>query len=210
VDVFEAMTTRRSARHFDPNHEMSGAEVEQLMNHVLLSPTAFNIQNWRFVAVQDAELRVEIRKAAWGQKQVSESSMLLVFCMDLKSWAKEPERYWVNAPAKVSESMVREIRHFYRDDEQLQRDEGMRSCGMAAQNAMLAAKAMGYDSCPMDGFDFKRVGHLINLPPDHRICMMLCIGKSLADAHPRSGQLPLEEVFMTDGFPERDVPDLDC
>lgn len=205
MDVLEAIRTRRSARRFDPDHEMTADEVRTLMDHVLLSPTAFNIQNWRFVAVRDPELRAEIRKAAWGQKQVTESSLLLVFCMDLKSWAKQPERYWVNAPAQVSESMVREIRHFYRDDEQLQRDEGMRSCGMAAQSAMLAAKAMGYDSCPMDGFDFKRVGHLINLPPDHRICMMLCIGKSLSGAHPRSGQLPLEDVFMTDAFTERDL-----
>ncbi|MDA3921425.1 MAG: nitroreductase family protein [Salinisphaera sp.] len=203
MNVLEAIVSRRSARRFDPAHVMPAATVRELMDYVLLTPTAFNIQNWRFVAVQDPELRVEIRKAAWGQKQVTESSLLLVFCMDLKSWGKEPERYWVNAPAKVAENMVREIRHFYRDDEQLQRDEGMRSCGMAAQTAMLAAKALGYDSCPMDGFDFKRVGHLINLPTDHRICMMLCVGKSLAEPHPRSGQLPLEEVFMTDGFPER-------
>lgn len=209
MDVLDAIVTRRSARRFDPEHVMPAAEIRWLMDHVLLSPTAFNIQNWRFVAVQDAELRTEIRKAAWGQKQVTDASLLLVFCMDLKSWAKAPERYWINAPARVSEVMVGEIKHFYRDDEQLQRDEGMRSCGMAAQTAMLAAQAMGYDSCPMDGFDFKRVGHLINLPPDHRICMMLCIGKSISGSHPRSGQLPLDDVFMLDGFPEREVPDID-
>lgn len=203
MDVFEAITTRRSVRHFDPDHVMPEADIEQLMTHIALSPTAFNIQNWRFVAVQEAQRRAEIRKAAWDQAQITEASLLLVFCLDLKSWAKEPERYWHKAPAEVAESMVREIRHFYRDDEALQRDEGMRSCGMAAQTAMLAARAMGYDSCPMDGFDFKRVGHLINLPPDHRICMMLCVGKTLQGAHPRSGQLPLSEVFMRDGFIER-------
>ncbi|AWN17082.1 nitroreductase family protein [Salinisphaera sp. LB1] len=205
MDVLEAIRRRRSVRKFDPAHRMSEAEIRQLMDHVILSPTAFNIQNWRFVAVRDRALRTEIRKAAWDQLQVTDASLLLVFCMDLKSWDKSPERYWVNAPAHVSESMVREIRHFYRDDDTLQRDEGMRSCGMAAQTAMLAAKAMGYESCPMDGFDFKRVGHLINLPPDHRICMMLCIGKPLADAHPRAGQLDLDAVFMDDGFPERET-----
>ncbi|GAB3683560.1 nitroreductase family protein [Salinisphaera aquimarina] len=204
MDVFEAITSRRSVRHFDPTHRMSDSEIDTLMQHVLLSPTAFNIQNWRFVAVQDSELRSEIRKAAWDQAQITEASLLLVFCLDLKSWAKAPERYWRNAPDDVASAMVREILHFYRDDEALQRDEGMRSCGMAAQTAMLAARAMGYDSCPMDGFDFKRVGHLINLPPDHRICMMLCVGKTLQGAHPRSGQLALADVFMRDGFTERE------
>lgn len=205
MDVLEAIRQRRSARKFDASYLMSEAEIDQLMDHVILSPTAFNIQNWRFVAVRDRHLRSEIRKAAWGQAQVTDASLLLVFCLDLKSWDKAPERYWINAPARVSESMVREIRHFYRDDTMLQRDEGMRSCGMAAQTTMLAAKAMGYESCPMVGFDFKRVGHLINLPPDHRICMMLCIGKPLIAAYPRSGQLEVGEVFMYDGFTERDV-----
>jgi nitroreductase len=203
VEVLEAIRARRSVRKFDPEHPMSPAEIRCLMEYVILSPTAFNIQNWRFVAVRDEELRVEIRKASWGQKQITDASLLLVLCMDLRSWEKAPERYWGNAPGRVSESMVRNIRHFFGDDEQLQRDEGMRSCGMAAQTAMLAAKALGYESCPMDGFDFKRVGHLINLPPDHRICMMLCIGKPLVSAYPRSGQLMLDEVFTWDAFPDR-------
>ncbi|RJS95304.1 nitroreductase family protein [Salinisphaera sp. Q1T1-3] len=200
MEVLEAIRARRSVRKFDPDHRMTADEIDTLMQHVILSPTAFNIQNWRFVAVTDPARRTEIRKAAWDQSQVTEASLLLVLCMDLRSWEKSPERYWRNAPAKVSESMIREIRHFYRDDDMLQRDEGMRSCGMAAQTAMLAAKAMGYDSCPMDGFDFKRVGHLIDLPADHRICMMICIGRSMAQAHPRAGQLDLDEVYMQDGF----------
>ena len=204
MNTFEAIATRRSVRHFDPEHRMDTGEIDQLMRHVVLSPTAFNIQNWRFVAVEDHQMRIEIRKAAWDQPQITECSLLLVFCLDLKSWAKAPERYWRHAPDRVSASMVRQIKHFYRDDELLQRDEGMRSCGMAAQTAMLAARAMGFDSCPMDGFDFKRVAHLINLPPDHRISMMLCVGKTLRGAYPRSGQLALEDVFVRDGFREND------
>jgi nitroreductase len=76
----------------------------------------------------------------------------------------------------------------------------MRSCGMAAQTLMLAAKAMGYDSCPMDGFDFAEVGKLINLPADHEISLFVAIGKALQPAQPRGGQLPLSEVVITDRF----------
>ena len=49
------------------------------------------------------------------------------------------------------------IDQYYRGKDQVQRDEAMRSCGIAAQTLMLAAKSMGYDSCPMDGFDFDEV-----------------------------------------------------
>jgi nitroreductase len=76
----------------------------------------------------------------------------------------------------------------------------MRSCGLAAQTLMLAAKAMGYETCPMDGFDFDAVGELVGLPEDHVLSMMVAIGKKTKDAWPRPGQLPLAEVVLRDRF----------
>ena len=76
----------------------------------------------------------------------------------------------------------------------------MRSCGIAAQTLMLAAKEMGYDSCPMDGFDFDAVGKLINLPDDHAIAMFVAVGKALQPAYPRSGPLAVAEVVVQDRF----------
>jgi nitroreductase len=76
----------------------------------------------------------------------------------------------------------------------------MRSCGFAAQTIMLAAKAMGYDTCPMEGFDFAKVGKLINLPSDHIISMMVVVGKKAKDAGPRGGQLPLSDIVFEDHF----------
>ena len=76
----------------------------------------------------------------------------------------------------------------------------MRSCGIAAQALMLAAKAMGYDSCPMDGFDFEKVRELINLPADHVISMFVAIGKKTKDAWPRAGQISMEDVLVRNHF----------
>ncbi|MGD8380156.1 MAG: nitroreductase family protein [Gammaproteobacteria bacterium] len=200
MEVFEAIETRRSIKFFDPEATMPEEHVRQLMEAAILSPTAFNIQNWRFVRVRDRQLREQIRQAAWGQRQVTDASLLLVLCMDLMAWNRDPQRYFRHAPPEVARSMVANIHDFYASDPAMQRDEGMRSCGMAAQTLMLAARALGYHSCAMDGFDFKRVGHLIRLPEDHAICMMLAIGKPLQPAFPRSGQIPLAEVFTEDQF----------
>jgi nitroreductase len=82
----------------------------------------------------------------------------------------------------------------------VQRDEAMRSCGIAAMTLMLAAREMGYDSCPMDGFDFEAVGKLINLPQNHVITMMTAIGKATNEAWPRGGQLPMNEVVINNHF----------
>lgn len=200
MDTFDAIVQRRAVKNYDPNHRMSETETERLLSAALLAPTAFNIQNWRFVVVRDAELRRQIRAAAWDQAQVTDASLLIVLCADLKSWEKESKRYWRNAPAGVSDFMVPAIDNYYRGRDQVQRDEAMRSCGIAAQTLMLASKSMGYDSCPMDGFDFDAVGKLINLPEDHVIAMFVAIGKGTKEAWPRGGQLPLHEVVIQNKF----------
>jgi nitroreductase len=169
MNVPTAIQNRRSVKHFDPDHKMTKKELEKLLSLGLLSPTAFNLQNWRFVVVQDPKLREEIRKVSWDQTQVTEASLLIILCADLKAWEKEPIRYWHSAPERVQEFIVPAIQQYYDGLDQVQRDEAMRSCGIAAQTLMLTAKSMGYDSCPMDGFDFEAVGELINLPDDHAI-----------------------------------------
>ncbi len=200
MDTFDAIKERRSVKHYDPNHKLSEDEIEKLMSLAVLSPTSFNMQNWRFVLVKDPEIRKKIRTASWDQAQVTDSSLLLVICADLKSWKKEPAQYWKDAPKEARDFLVPAMGMFYEGKEQLQRDEAMRSCGIAAQTIMLAAKSMGYDSNPMIGFDPEKVGQLIKLPEDHVITMMMAIGKQVKPAMPRGGQLPLDKVVFTDRF----------
>ncbi len=200
MNIKEAIKSRRSVKHFDPDHIMTEAEIEELMRHAILSPTAFNIQHWRFVRVEDKEKRQQIQDASWGQSQVTEASLLLVLCADLNAWEKQPERYWRDAPQEVRDYLLPAIENYYTNHHQAQRDECIRSTSIAAMTIMLMAKEMGYDSCPMDGFDFDKVAKIINLPHDHIITMMIAIGKKRMDARPRSGQLPLEAVFFKDSF----------
>lgn len=200
MNTFDAIKERRSVKHYDPNHKLTDEEVNQLLSLAILSPTSFNIQNWRFVVVKDSEVRKQIRAAAWDQAQVTESSLLIVICADLKSWKDNPAQYWKNAPKEVQDFLVSAIGPFYEGKEQLQRDEAMRSCGIAAQTIMLAAKSMRYDSNPMIGFDPQKVAEIINLPKDHVISMLMVIGKQTKPAMPRGGQLPLDNVTFTDKF----------
>lgn len=200
MQVKEAIESRRSVKSYDASHKMSQAEIDELMQLTMLSPTAFNIQNWRFVVVTDPVLRQQIRAVSWNQAQVEEASLLIVLTADLNAWAKQPERYWQNAPKAVSDILVPAIGHYYENNAQVQRDEAMRSCGMAAMTIMLAAKDMGYDTCPMDGFDFDAVAKLLNLPADHTPAMFVTVGKALKPASPRGGQLAMNEVVINNTF----------
>jgi nitroreductase len=200
MQVSDAVRERRAIKWYDPQHIMPEETFRKLMEHAILAPTAFNIQNWRFVRVTDRAQRLAIRAVAWDQAQVTEASELLVLCFNNNAWAQEPARYWRNAPQEVQDFLVPAIAEYYKDKPQVQRDEGMRSCGLVGQTIMLMAKELGYESCPMDGFDFDAVGNIINLPNDHSIAFMIAIGKGVKEAWPKPGQLSLDEVLIENSF----------
>ena len=199
MDTLTAIEQRRSVKHYDPAHRMTDEEIRRLIGLAMLSPTSINMQNWRFVVARDPALRQQLRAAAFNQAQVTDASIWVILCADLNAFKKSPERYWREASPEIAKMMVQML-GMYEGRDQLQRDEALRSCGIAAQTIMLAAKALGYDSCPMAGFDPEAVGRLINLPPDHLICLAVAVGRALQPARERGGQLPLEDVMVFDRF----------
>ena len=199
MHTFDAIKKRRAVNYFDSSHRPLRSDIKKLMRHVLLSPTSFNMQNWRFVIVTDANLRKKIKEAAWNQAQITEASFLVIFCADLNAW-KKADRCWRKAPLGVRKNMVAVIKRIYGRNKQLQYDEAIRSCGIAAQTLMLAAKAMNYDTCPMVGFDAEKIAKFIKLPKDHLVTMIIAVGKKIKEPWPRSGQLALKEVVKENTF----------
>ncbi|BFM51372.1 nitroreductase family protein [Marinomonas sp. THO17] len=200
MSVFNLIEKRRSIKHFDPNHKMSEEEFNKLINAAILAPTSFNIQHWRFVRILDKQQRQMIQNAAWNQAQISTASELIIIVANTQAWSDNPRRYWKNAAPDVQQMLVTMLENFYRDREWLQRDEAIRSGAMAAQNLMLVAEDMGYNTSPMIGLEFDKVADLIQLPKDHVIVMMLAIGKGIQEAQPRGGQINLEELIVENEF----------
>ena len=200
MNVSTAIQERRAEKMFDPAFTISEQEVNDLLEKAMLSPTAFNIQNWRIVNVKDSALRQNIREVAWNQDKVTDASLLFVVCADLNAWAKEPARYWAGAPQMYQDMLIPAIDAYYRDKPQVQRDEAMRSCGIISMSIMLLAQEQGWYSCPMDGFDFSAVGKLINLPEGHVVSMMITIGRRTQESFPRVGKISLNEVLIENSF----------
>jgi nitroreductase len=200
MHITEAIETRRSVKHYDPNHRMTDPEISRLIALAKLAPSSFNMQKYRFVLVRDAELRKHIRAVAWDQAQVTDASLLVILCADLEAHAKNPQRYWSHAPKEVQDILVPALTPYYDGKPRLIRDEAMRSTGFAGMTLMLAARELGYDSCPMIGFDAEAVAKLINLPADHALSFMLAIGMQAKPVWPRGGRLPDSEVVIEDRF----------
>lgn len=200
MHIDEAIQTRRAVKVYDSAFKLSQEEKDELLRTALLAPSAFNLQHVRMVEVADPTLRAQIREVGWNQAQMTDASMLVVFCAQVDSWEKNVRRVWEGTPPEVQDLMAGAIDNYYRDKPQVQRDETMRSCGLMAQTLMLAARGKGLDSCPMDGFDFEAVGKLINLPENHVIALMVAVGKRAAEPKPRVGKLPFAEVVIRDRF----------
>jgi nitroreductase len=200
MDVFEAIETRRAIKKFDSTYKMSSEDVSKLMQHVILTPTSYNQQNWRFVYVTDQDVKEKISVAARGQAQPRDGSLVVVLCGDMTAWKTEALRYWKNYPTEKQETIKASLERKYDGNPQNQRDEAIRSCAMAAQTIMLAARQMGLDSCPMVGFEYDELAKVINLPDDHLIVMMVVVGKRTEDASQRGGQLPLDQVAFENSF----------
>lgn len=201
MNTTAAVYRRRAVKHFDPKHRLTAEEEQQLLQATIQAPTSFNIQHWRFVILRDPELRARIRKDFGNdQAQMTDASLLVLFTADIKAWQKNPERYWVNTPKEVSDLLVNWIGPFHEGRDWLQRDEAQRSIGIAMQTLMLVAQDMGYESCPMIGFDIDKVAELVKLPKDHIMGPMVAIGKGVKDPWPKPGQLPLEEIVFENAF----------
>ena len=201
METFDAIYQRRAVKQFDPAHRLTPEEETRILEAAIQAPTSFNIQHWRFVVVRDPGLRRKIRTEYGNdQAQMTDASLLIIMTADVKAWTREPQRYWRYAPKEVAELLVNWMGPFHEGREWLQRDEAQRSIGMALQNMMLAAKAMGYDSCPMIGYDIDKIAELINLPRDYVMGPMLAVGKKLKDVWPKPGQLPLRELVVENSF----------
>jgi nitroreductase len=201
MTAIETIESRRSIKHFDPEHIMPAADLAELIRLTKLAPSSFNIQNYRLVVVQDNALKAEIRAAAWDQAHVTDASVLFVMCADLNAHLADPSIYWGHAPQPVQDILGPMVKPFYEGKDRLIRDEAVRSSALAGMTLMLAARAMGYDSCPMIGFDPDAVAKLINLPTDHMISFLIPVGKKTQPAWDRGPRLPDSKVVIHDRFP---------
>ena len=200
MNVKETIEARRSVKHYEPNHVMPEEDLAELIRLTKLAPSSFNMQNYRILVVRDPEIRKQIRAAAWDQPHVTDASVLFILCADLTAHQENPSTYWAHAPQEVQDILGPMIQPFYEGKDTLIRDEAMRSSALAGMTLMLAAKDMGYDSCPMIGFDGEKVAELINLPQHYALSFMIPVGKQAQPGWERGDRLPDDRVVAYDKF----------
>ncbi len=197
MNVEQAIRSRRSIKTYDTSHEIDDATLHRIFEQVQHSPSSFNLQHWRFVVVRDQARRAELSAASFGQKHVADCSAVVVVCGKLTAHL-DAARTNAHSPADVLKSLVPMIQGFYEGHEAFSRDETLRSCGLAAMTLMLVCKTEGLDTCPMIGFDPKKVAAIVELDEHHIPSMLITVGKHDGQVPFPTSRLDLEEIVKTE------------
>ncbi|HNQ22382.1 MAG TPA: nitroreductase family protein [Phycisphaerae bacterium] len=190
---------RRSVKSYDPEHQISDRELAAIFAKVLLTPSSFNLQHWRFVVVRDQALKTRLRAAAFNQEQVEKAAAVVVVLGKLNAHEDGP-RIYADAPDPLRRALLPMIEQSYADQPARQRDEAIRSGSLAAMTLMYAAYDLGYASGPMIGFDPGQVTRLIGADEHHIPVMLVVLGKPAGQPHPRPTRLPLSELVKLEAW----------
>ena len=144
--------------------------------------------------VRDAARKQALRAVSYGQQQVEDCAAAILVCGRLNAFDDAP-RIYENAPEALRAKALPTVAAAYTNQPALQREEAVRSGSMAAMALMFAAKACGWDTGPMIGFDAAKVSALLGLDAQTIPVMLVVLGKALDGQQPaRLYRRPLGEV----------------
>ncbi len=152
MDVLEAIKKRRSKREF-LKKEISIEVLTQILDSATYAPAAGNIQNWRFVIIDEQEKKEKIANAAVKQTWIADAPVVVVVCSDNVNL----ERFYGDRGVK-----------FY----------SIENCFLAIENMLLAAVAFSIDSCIIAAFDERAIKRILKLPEEIEPLAIIPLGYS--------------------------------
>ena len=196
---------RHSVRKYDPTWKISNEEIKELLNEAILAPSSSNLQPWRFIVINDQALKEKLLPIANNQQQVVDASAVIAVLGDVEAYSNAGTIYdqAVAAgvmPIEVRDNMVNNITKGYPSMGTARLKEiALVDGGLISMQLMLAAKARGYDTVPMGGYNADAFRELFQIPQRYATVMLIALGKAAVEGRP-SVRLPLENVTYWNGF----------
>lgn len=206
--VEQQLAWRYATKQFDAARRISPADWKTLEQSLVLSPSSFGLQPWKFLVVNDPEIRAKLRPVSWNQSQITDASHLVIFAARKNLGAPDIDRYL----ARIAE--VRKVTL-----ESLEGYKGLMAGTLAsrspeaiaawsARQAYIAlgsflttAALLGIDTCPIEGFDPSKYDEILGLGKIGYTAVVVAAAgyRSAADAyahHPKVRYAP-EEVVVS-------------
>ncbi|MHC3432726.1 nitroreductase family protein [Delftia lacustris] len=200
MPVGQAIASRISADRFEPGSPLADETLAALVAQASLSPSAYNLQNWRFIAVRTPEAKARLKAAAYGQQKVEDASAVFIVCGTLAAHARLAEFLQPSVDSGVmsqrtADGWVAQAHAAHADNLQLQRDEAVRSASLAAMTLMLSAQGLGLASCPMVGFDAQALAAGFGLQAHELPVMLVAVGHAAGTPRPQKARRPLADIL---------------
>lgn len=204
-DFMTVLQERRSVRYYEPSFKIAKAEIEEILQAAIKSPSSSNLQPWRFLVIDNQELKEKLLPIAFNQQQVADSSAVIAVFGDLEWINKGEDIYTRSVEAgfmteEVKQYMVGSIDNGYRKmpEERLKKIVHIDG-GLVSMQLMLAARAKGYDTVAMGGYDAVKFNEAFNVPANYENIMLIALGKAAKEGRP-TVRLGLNEVTHWNSF----------
>lgn len=178
----ESLLWRYATKSFDANKKVSEDLFAQVMEAARLAPSSFGLELWKFVVVENPELRAKIREAAWNQGQVTDASHLVVLCRQADVNASDVE----DLIARMTQTRELEDSSSLEGYKQMmlgmiEHMDGDKKANWMSKQVYLAlgflmaqASELAVDTCPMEGFDAAKVDEILGLADQNLRSVVLC------------------------------------
>jgi nitroreductase len=169
--MVDALSWRYAVKQFDQTKRISDADWSSLETALVLSPSAYGLQPWRFLVVQNPYVRKELADASWGQSQVESCSHFIVFCSKSSVDAAYIDEF-VREMARTRFVSRESLEGYYQmvvsdlingPKSTFTKEWAARQAYIALGTLLTAAATMRIDSCPMEGIDNDKYDSILNL-----------------------------------------------
>ncbi len=188
-DLLDALTWRYATKKFDPNKTIAPETWSALEDALVLTPSSYGLQPWKFLIVTSAELKEKLKPLSWNQAQVTDCSHYVVFTIKKNLTAADVDRF-VARTAEVR-GMSIELIAGYRNMMVSDVVNGARSFNVnewatrqayiALGNFMTSAALLGVDTCPMEGIEPANYDKVLNLSEKGYATVVACAAGYRAD-----------------------------
>jgi nitroreductase len=190
---------RRSVRKYDPNFKISREELLDILKEAALAPSSSNLQPWKFLVIQDEAVKKELRAIANNQEQVETASAVIAVLGDREMYRNSEQVYRSSFEAGYMDEatmgiMIENSSKLYPSvPVDMRENIASFDAGLVSMQLMLIAKARGYDTVPMGGFNRQQFIEKFNIEDRYMPSLLIALGKAAAPGH-KTTRLPIEEI----------------
>uniref|UniRef100_A0A7C4W7R1 Nitroreductase family protein n=1 Tax=Desulfatirhabdium butyrativorans TaxID=340467 RepID=A0A7C4W7R1_9BACT len=193
MDFQDVVTQRRAINFFDPDRGVDTDLIRRMIEMASKVPSSFNLQPWNVILVTDPKEKQILRKLAWDQPKVSEAPVVMIVLADRDGWkaghptAERNFQEMVHAGSMKPEQkdwFHSACTSLYGQTPEKQQAFANKNTGFFAMTLMFAAKHLGLDTHPMDGFDIEGVRKAFAIPEHFWIPLLLAVGYPKPDFNP--------------------------